>query len=127
MANEAPRLTTADLRRRLQTPTNPADTAEPLPPTILPSPPKSPGTPRLVVPQTGGEPTPEDGIERPTGLVRMTPPDVARPAGRSSHYHPRPAAGGDPARRTSTYLPRPVVPAPDPRYSEASPLFDAAI
>lgn len=118
MADEIPRLSTAELRRRLLAPSSPpaeADAAEaPAAPT---SPARSPLASRLVVPPTfaevpiaedeptypihdpaNGEPAPVAAT--PLSFNRSTPTDLRRPAGRSSHSMARPtvvpSSGGDP-------------------------------
>src|SRR5262245_17052340 len=88
MANEAPRLSTADLRRRLLTPGNPAPVVDP-----------GSAPPRAQGPRTAEVPLAEDAGESldpqtpeltAVAPIRLQPTEFVRPGGRSSHFHPRP-------------------------------------
>jgi hypothetical protein len=137
MANDNPRLTTADLRRRLLTPSNsstpvPAEPAEPTAPKPAIPPRLSPD---FAEPVEGAQ-VDEIPIESaPITSNRPTPPEFARPAGRSSHLLRRPAVSGgaqDAVGRSSAYHARPGMPGaqPDPmatRFADNGPMYDPLV
>jgi len=130
MANDSIRMSTADLRRRLLTPSAPAAALpEPSVPALGALLRQAPAS-RLVSPQgrTAAEvPLAEDLLapfdappqqDFPTALphaaTRVTPLEIARPVGRSSHFHPRPVLPQHPQEVAPT------------RFAEPSPNYDAA-
>jgi hypothetical protein len=133
MASETTRLSTAELRRRLLSPSPAPAEPEAASPPVTPAPPvRNPLASRLVVPPTfadvpvaedeptypihdlaGGDVSPVEAT--PLQFNRATPTDLRRPAGRTSISIPRPtvppaAGGADPAvdqlRRETDYYRR---------------------
>lgn len=114
MANDPMRLTTADLRRRLLAPAA-APAAEPAEPAAVPAsaPPARSLASRLVAAPIPEEPPGDDGYAledlldagpaaphtepTPVPFHRVTPTDLRRPTGRSSHVHARPSVPAAPA------------------------------
>jgi hypothetical protein len=136
MANDNPRLTTADLRRRLLTPGSPntvAPTDSEAQPASQPRP--APDFAEPVVPGEGEDMLTPTIDPVPLPPVRLTPINLVRPAGRSSHLHPRPKvspSAQDQMSRSSQYLTRPGVQGgqPDPmatRYADANPMYDPMV
>lgn len=116
MANEPPRLTTADLRRRLHAPAAPAPVAEPPRPVAARPEPNRAYLDLPEAPIEVDDYTPAPVAELiPVPSARQSSAELARPSTRSSHY-----------------LRRPTLPSnsPDPiatRYAEQSPVYEPAV
>ena len=130
MANEAPRLSTADLRRRLLAPGSPA----PIVPSTSDTAPRPNGSQR---PDYAELPLAEEAIEgAETGLPaeqaqlppnRMVLPELVRPSGRSSQLLLRPVVSGGSAEQAPQ---RNAYARPEHsggRYAEQNPLYDSVV
>jgi len=134
MANDATRLSTADLRRRLMGPSAPPPTAEvpqPAPPTrsgprpLIPAamadlPVEEDGStvPIPELPMESAALVPEPVPPTPAPVTLLTPTDLRRPEGRSLIAQPRPvlpAAAERPIGRSVVLPPRAAAPAPSLR------------
>lgn len=134
MSNSNPRLTTADLRRRLLTPGSPNSVAPSETPTPINQPRPTPAY---------AEPVPAQPEEmtaapiEPVALppIRPTPTNLVRPTGRSSHLLQRPTVAQppqDPGARATQYIQRPAAHGGqlDPmatRYGDPNPAYDPMV
>lgn len=126
MANEPPRLSTADLRRRLYSAAPPM--ALPVEPAPAPAAPRPNSLPRLTTVTAYAAPVePEEGLPGLDDLLLRAP--VESPSARQS---PVPTEYVRPTGRSSHYLRRPVLPAQahEPmatRYADPNPMYDPAV